>query len=151
MAASLSLRAYTGTNAGTESGAQSSVNLGSTDAVPGDDVVPGTYSFERWVRLRVDSPPALGVANFWFEVTGDLPAGVEVRFGVTDTPATPVATVSTVATREMQSDRRYIFDANTYAQAGDHTRYLVFQEHVADTVDPGAIDPLAYTFGWVEA
>ena len=151
MTASLTLRCYTGTNAGTESAAQSSVNLGSTDEIPGDDVVPGTYSFERWVRLRVDSPPALGVANFWFEVTGDLPDGVEVRFGVTDTPATPVATVSTVATHEMQSGRHYIFDTNTYAEAGDHTRYLVFQEHVADTVDPGAIDPLAYTFGWVEA
>lgn len=151
MAADLSLRVYTGTNAGTESAAQSSVNLGSTDDIPGGDVVPGTYSYERWVRLRVDSPPALGVANFWFETAGDLPEGVEIRFGVTDTPATPVATASAVATKELQPDRRYIFDTNTYAEAGDHTRYLVFQEQVAADVDPQTLDPLDYTFGWVEA
>lgn len=151
MAADLTVRIYTGTNAGTESAAQSAINLGSTDDIPGSDVAPGTYSFERWVRLRVDSAPALGVANFWFETSGDLPDGVVVRFGVTDTPATPVATASAVATRELQPDRRYIFDTNTYAASGDHTRYLVFQEQVASDVDPGAIDPLDYTFGWVEA
>lgn len=151
MTATVSLRVFTGTNAGTESSEQTTVDLCSDDTIGGGDVLPGSYSFERWLALRLDSPPALGVANFWFIASGDLPAGVVIRFGVTDTGATPVETASAVATRELQPDRRYIFDTATYVSSGDHTRYLVFQEQVAADVTPGAIDPLDYTFGWVEA
>lgn len=147
---SLSLRAFTGVGAGTESSAQTTVTLTDADDLSAGTVAPGTRSFERWVALRVDSAPALGVANFWFEATGDLPAGVEIRFGVTDTPATPVATASAVATREFQADRRYIFDVNTYAQVGDHTRYLVLQEIVAADADPDTLN-LDWQFGWVAA
>lgn len=147
---SLSLRCYTGSGAGTESSAQTAVTLTDADDLSAGTVAPGTNSYERWVALRVDSAPALGVANFWFEASGDLPDGVVIHFGVTDTPATPVATTSVVATKDFQTGRRYIFDANTYAQVGDHTRYLVLQEVVASDASPDALD-LDWQFGWVAA
>lgn len=151
MAATVSLRAYTGAGAATESAALTEVPLISEDAVTGDPVAPGSVSFERWLRLRLDVAPTVGVANFWVENTGDLPDGVELKFGVTDTPATPKGTVSTIATRTLTSGQRYIFDVETYAEVGDHSRYLVIQEAVAADAPTGAIDPQALVFGWAEA
>lgn len=150
MAADLSLRAYTGANAGTESSAQTTIDLCADDALTGDPVLPGSRSFERWLRLRLDTAPDVGVANFWLQNTGDLPAGVSLLFGVTDAPATPVATPSAVATMELQSGRRYIFDTNTYDEAGQRSRYVVIQEVVEASVSGGPIPDQSLAFGWVE-
>lgn len=150
MSAEVSVRAYTGAGAGTESAALAEVALISEDAVTGDPVAPGSRSFERWVRLRVDVAPDIGVANFWLMNTGDLPEGVSLLFGVTDTPATPVATVSQVATKVLTSGQRFIFDVDTYAEVGDHSRYVVIQEVVAADAASGAIPAQALRFGWAE-
>jgi hypothetical protein len=114
-------------------------------------VVPGTNSFEKWVRLRVDVAPTGVVTNFAVTREGDLPDGVTIRFGVTDTPATPVASTSVVATTEMVAGRQYIFDANQYAEAGDHSRYLVFQEQVLSSVTTISIDEQDFDFAWQES
>ena|SRR5690242_9811276 len=151
MTATLSLRAYTGTDAGTESSAQTAISLCAADALSGGDVAPGTRSYERWLRLRVDVPPAQGVTNFWLQNTGDLPDGVSLLFGITDTPTTPVNTPSAVATMDLQSGRRYIFDTNTYVEAGDTTRYVVIQEVAAADAVTGDIPEQALAWGWVEA
>ena len=151
MTATLSLRVYTGTDAGTESSAQTGITLTDADALSGGPVMPGSNSYERWVRLRVDSPPAVGVTNFFAQNTGELPDGVEIRFGVTDIPSTPVNTTSLIATHEFQSDRKYIFDVNSYADVGDHTRYLVFQEQVSGAANSGGIDTQSIEFGWQES
>lgn len=151
MTAVVSLRAYTGSGASVESSAITEVELCSTDAVSGGDVAPGTRSYERWLRLRVDTAPATGVANFWLMNTGELPDGVSLLFGVTDTPATPVSSPSTVATKALTSGQRFIFDAETYAEVGDHSRYVVIQEVVDGDADSGDIPAQTLVFGWVEA
>ncbi len=151
MTASLTLRVLTGTNAGTESAAQTAIVLVAADALSGGDVAPGTNSYERWLRLKVDVAPANGVSNFWFQNEGELPDGVALKFGVTDTPATPIATTSTIATTDLVAGRRYIWDVNTYSEAGDTTRYLVIQEQVAADADSGAIDQQTPSFGWSES
>lgn len=150
MAAEISVRVYTGTNAGTESAAQTEVTLCAEDAVIGDPVQPGTRSFERVVALKIDAAPDVGVANFWVQNTGELPDGVSLKFGVTDTPTTPVATASAVATKDLVSGQRYIFDTNTYTEVGEKTRYLVIQEVVAADADSGDIPDQALSFGWAE-
>lgn len=150
MTAEISLRAYTGASAGTESAALDAVELISEDAVTGDPVAPGSVSFERWLRLRVDVAPVIGVANFWLTNTGDLPDGVSLLFGVTDTPATPVGTVSTVAIKALTSGQRFIFDAQTLTEIGDHSRYIVIQEVVAADAAPGTIPAQAFQWGWSE-
>jgi len=151
MTSVLSVRVFTGANAGTMSAAQTTVDLCAADALSGGSVMPGTVSYERWVALRVDTAPDRGATNFWVENTGDLPTGVSLKFGVTDDPATPVNTTSTVATMDLASGRRYIYDNAVYTEVGDLTRYLVFQEVVANGAPSGAIDPQSLDFGWVEA
>jgi len=150
MSASVSLRAYTGSNAGTESAAQSTVSLCAADGLTGGDVAPGTRSFERWLRLRVDVAPVVGVANFWLMNTGDLPDGVSLLFGVADTPATPVNTVSQVATKTLTSGQKFIFDAATLTDVGDHSRYVVVQEVAAGDAATGAVPSQTLQFGWME-
>lgn len=151
MVATISLRAYTGAGAATESPAQSGINLCAADALTGGDVVPGTVSYERWIRLRVDVAPDVAVTNFWVENNGTLPTGVSILFGVTDTPATPKNTVSTVATMALTSGRRFIFDTGSYEDVGEHTRYLVLQEVVAVGAASGAINQQDLDFGWAES
>lgn len=151
MTASISLRVYTGTNAATESSAQTAITLTNTDTLDSGGLVPGTYSYERWLRLRVDSPPVSGVTNFWLQNEGTLPAYVTIRFGVTDLPATPVATQSTIATMELTPGRHFIFDTNTYTATGEHTRYIVLQEQVLITAPSGALSQLTPSFGWSES
>jgi len=150
MAASVSLRVSTGTNAGTESSAQTGITLISADALSGGSVSPGTNSYERWVRLAVDNPGDLILTTFSFRGSPNLPDGVEIKYGVTDTPSTPVNTVSNIATHTLGTER-VIFDANSYSEAGDRTRYLVFQEQVALTAPSGAITQNLLAFSWSEA
>lgn len=151
MTATLTARVFTGVDAATMSAAQSSVELTDADALSGGDVAPGSYSFERWLALRVDVAPANGATNFWLQNTGDLPDGVTIRFGVTDTPATPVDTVSSIATMELTSGRRFIFDTNVLTDVADLTRYIVLQEQALSSASSGAIDPQAFEWGWSEA
>lgn len=151
MTATVSMRAYSGVNAGTESGPLTTVPLSSVDdATSTDPVAPGTRSFERWLRLRVDVAPAVGVANFWLTLAGTLPDGVSLLFGVADTPATPVDTVSAVATKQLTSGQRFIFDADTLTDVGSHSRYVVVQEVVAADATTGDIPDQALAWGFVE-
>ena len=48
----------------------------------------------------------------------------------------------------MQDGRRYIFDAGVYGEAGQATRYLVVQEHVAADAASGAIPEQVFTSGY---
>lgn len=150
MTASLSLRVYYGANAATESAAQTAIHLSDTDGLTSGGIDPGTYSFERWLRLRVDTAPANGVTNFWLQNEGVLPADVILRFGITDLPATPVATQSAIATMELTPGRHFIFDVNTYTEAGEYTRYIVLQEQALVTADSGALPQQTPSFGWSE-
>jgi hypothetical protein len=149
--ATISMSVFTGTNAGTEHTGQSSASLTDADAVSGGNVLPGSVSYERWVALRCDSAPTHGATNFYVICTGSLPTGVTIKFGVTDTGATPKNTVSTVATMDLTAGRKFIFDTGVMDGVGEHTRYLVLQEVVALGAPSGAISPQALTFGWAEA
>jgi hypothetical protein len=155
MTATVSMRVYTGTDAGTESTAQVGFDLISADNAENgpsnrDDheVAPGSNSFEKWLRLRIDSADGQVLSNFWIERTGDLPDGVVVKLGTTDDPATPTASESTVATETMHEGRRYWFDVGEYSVDGDHTRYLVLQEQVAASAASGDIDTQTFEWGY---
>lgn len=151
MTSTVTARVFTGTNAGTMSAAQTSVSLTDADALTGGSVLPGSYSFERWLALRVDVAPTRGATNFWLQNTGVLPAGVTIRFGVTDDPATPVNTVSAIATMELTSGRRFIFDTSVLTTIGDLTRYVCIQEQALSSAPSGAISPQAFQWGWSES
>jgi hypothetical protein len=156
--ATVTLRVYTGSGAGTESAAQVGIDLVSIDTAANTaldrsshPVIAGTNSFEKWIRLKVGSANSHTLTDFWVERSGDLPDGAVVKMGVTDTPVTPVATPSTVATTTMVDGRRYIFDVNEYVADGDATRYLVLQEQVANTVPAGSIETQSFEIGWSQS
>ncbi len=150
MTATLSTSVFTGTNAGTEHTGQSSISLTIADTLSGGAVLPGTVSYERWMALRVDVAPSHGVTNFYLIATGALPTGVSLKFGVTDTAATPVNTASAIATMDLTAGRKFIFDTNVYDTVGDHTRFIVVQEIVALGAPSGAISPQTFQWGWSE-
>ncbi len=150
MAAAVTLRVLTGTDAATMSEAQTAITLTNTDSLDSGGVDVGSFSYERWLTLRLDSAPTNGVTNFWFQNAGALPSGVTLRFGVTDLPTTPVDSQSLVATTELVPGRRYIFDTNTYTETGEKTRYLVLQLQALITADTGAIPQQTPSIGWSE-
>ena len=150
MSSVISTSVFTGTNGGTEHTGQSTVTLCAADALTGGNVIAGSVSYERWIALRVDTAPPSGATSFSITNTGSLPTGVSILFGVTDTPKTPVNTVSTIATMDLQSGRTYIFDVSTLTAIGQHTRYLVLQEVAAAGTAAGAINTQAVKFGWSE-
>ena len=124
----------------------------STDSAGSDpdvaEVAPGANSYEKWIRVKIDSAGTQTFTNFWVERSGDLPDGVDIKLGVTDTPATPTSTTSTVATTTMADGRRYFFDNGSYAADGDYTRYLVLQEQVASDAASGSIEQQVFTIGY---
>lgn len=150
-----SLRVYTGSGAATESAAQTAIALLSVDAATVDpnshQVAPGTNSYEKWVRVRIDAASGKTYTNFWVERSGVLPDGVVIKMGVTDTAATPSSTTSTVATTTMADGRRYVFDASTYDVDGQHSRYLVLQEQVTAAAASGAITQQDFTIGFEQS
>jgi hypothetical protein len=148
MAASLTLRQYSGTNAGTESAAVEEIDL---EADGGGDVAPGTNSLEAWLRLRVDTAAEAIVSNFTLVMDGAVPTGTTLRFGVRDTGVTPTAATSSIATTEITPGRRYIWDTNSYDSAGDRTRYLVIQAQVAANASTESIETNEFTIGWSES
>jgi hypothetical protein len=155
MAAVTTIRVYTGTGAGTESAAETAIaweSIDSATVAPGSNqVAAGTNSYEKWIRVKLDTANGSSVTGFWVERTGGaLPTGVVIKMGVTDTAATPTAATSTVATTTMADGRRYFFDANTYDTSGQTSRYLVIQEQVAAATASGAIPQQSLTFGYSE-
>jgi len=150
MPSSLTLRVFYGSGAATESAAQTAIHLSNADGLTSGGIDAGSYSYERWLALRVDTAPAVGVSNFWLQNDGVLPADVILRFGIADVPQTPVATQSTIATMELTPGRHFIFDTGTYDTVGEHTRYVVLQEQALITADSGALPQQTPSFGWSE-
>jgi len=122
--------------------------VNSTQNREDNEVLPGTNSFEKWMRIKLDAANGHMLTNFWIERDGDLPDGVVIKMGVTDTAATPTASASTVATTTMADGRRYIFDTNVYDANNDTTRYIVVQEQVAGTASGGSIESQDFEIGW---
>lgn len=151
----VTLRVYTGTGAATESSPQSAIALMDIDAATVDPThneiaVPG-YSYEKWLRVKIDTPAGATFSGFWIERTGDLPDGVVIKLGIASTGATPVAIRSTVATKTMATGQQYFFDTASYDTAGDKTSYVVLQAQVAAGAASGNIDQQVFTVGYSQA
>lgn len=152
MVASLSMRVCTGTAAGTESVAQTGFALMKIDSAanaPGaNPVLPGTNSFEKWLRLAIDNSDGRTISGFWLTRSGALPDGAIVKIGIAGAGVTPTAALSVVATETMHSGRRYFFDAAEYDTNGDRTAFVVLQGQLGATAPLGAIDQQTFQWGW---
>jgi len=148
MAASLSLRKYTGASAGTESAVITGVDLSSADNATNtlanrqaNPITVGNNSYESWLRLKVDTAPANGVTNF--KVWGDGAVQTSTTLFVTaayvtgTTPTTGVSTIANANFNTYTSGNKATWDATSYSTTNSTTKAVVFQLQVAATADPG--------------
>lgn len=147
MTATVSIRVYTGTNAGTQSGAQTGIDFISADNATNSSgnrtsnpIVAGNNSYEKWLKARVDAAPDNSVGNFKFWTDGGVAANTTLYAGVTATGATPTASNSSVATTDATtyvSGSKLTWHAGTLTTIGDLTDYLVLQLRTSASATQG--------------
>jgi len=147
MAASLSLRVYTGAGP-TQSGPVTGIDLISADNDTNslanrqaNPITVGTKSYEKYVKLYIDSTPANAVDNFQIWMDGTVMTSTTLNFTTAYVTYTlPVATTSAVADASMvtyTSGNKVVWDAGPYTNTGDTTKHTVFQLVVASDAGPG--------------
>lgn len=137
MAATVTIRVFTSTNAGTMSGAVSGIDLISADNATNslanrqaNPITAGGRSYEKWTKARVDVAPDNAVENF--QAWGDqaVQSSTTLKVGKTDTGVTPTNTTSTVATNDWTgygSGSKFAWHAGQLTGVSSTTDYLVFQ------------------------
>jgi hypothetical protein len=148
MAATVSVRVYTGSAAGTESAAVTGIDLISADNATNslgnrqaNPISVGTNSYEKWLKLKVDAAPANAVANFKIWGDGAVQTSTTLNWtGQRITGVTPVTTASTIANttfNNFTSGNKGTWDTNSYSATNATTLYSVFQLVVDATCGPG--------------
>jgi hypothetical protein len=148
MVASLSVRVYTGASAGTESAVVTGIDLISADNATNTlsnrqsfPITVATNSYEKWLKLKVDTAPANAVTNF--KIWGDGSVATSTTFNWTGayiTGATPTNAASSVANTtftNFTAGNKGTWDSTSYSATNATTRYSVFQLVVAADCNPG--------------
>jgi hypothetical protein len=156
MAAVLSVRVYTGTNAATESAAQTGISFLSIDSAATDTttrqnnpVQAGTASFEKHLRLKIDTAPAVSVSNFlwWTDGAGQSNVNLRAKEGIGTGGAapgtgdtTPTATVMTsdIDAYTRTSGAKGTWDSGSYSALNEVTKALLLQLQPQAAAAPGA-------------
>ncbi len=165
MVAALSLRVYTSTTATTESAAQTGIDLISADNATNtlgnrqaNPVTVATNSFEKHLRLKVDTAPANAVTNFLWWTDGTTTTNVAFRAkeaigtggaspgtGDTTPSATAMATDIDAYTRVVGA--KGTWDATSYSTLNNVTKALLLQLQPAAAADPGNwSETISYSF-----
>lgn len=148
MAATLTLRVYTGSAAGTESSSVTGIDFESADNATNslanrqaNPITVGTNSYEKWLKLKVDAAPANAVTNFKIWGDGAVQTSTTLTFtGAYVTGTTPVTTASTIANANFTtytSGNKATWDSASYSATNATTKYSVFQLQVDATCGPG--------------
>lgn len=169
MVATVQIKVYTGTSAGTESsGDAGNLNLLSADSFDSTGLlyqsnrisVPSSgtnYSYEKWVRLKFSGSFTAITNCKVYKSAGTLSdSNLVLKGGVTTSGATPVNTVSSVATTASSSwdSLAEALDIQNGTMTADpsYTKYFVMQLSVPSTVTtPGDIGTQTITFQWDES
>ena len=147
MAASLSLRVYTSSGP-TESGAVTGIDLVSADNATNslanrqaNPITVGTQSFEKWLKLKIDTAPANGVTNFKIWGDGAVQSSTTLFFTgnyVTYQQGTTAAsTIANTTFTNFTTNNKATWDTASYAATNATTKFVVFQLAVGATADPG--------------
>jgi len=161
MAATLTVRVYTSTNAGTESGSQTGIDFISADNATNTignrtsfPIDVGTNSYEKWLKLKVDAAPANGVTNFKIWGDGAVQTSTTLNWtGQYITGVTPVATASSKANttfNNFTSGNKGTWDTHSYTATNATTEYSVFQLVVDATCGPGNWTQETISYGYDE-
>jgi hypothetical protein len=147
MAASLSLRVYT-TGGQTESATKTGIDLISADNDTNslanrqaNPITVGTNSYEKWLKLKVDTAPANGVTNFKIWGDGAVDASTTLKFTsnyVTYQQGTTAAsTVGNAVFTTYTANNKATWDTASYSATNATTRFVLFQLTVDSTANPG--------------
>ena len=114
----------------------------------------GTNSFEKWVALQIDVPPANAVTNFqlWGDGSVDSTTILDYAAGVSGYVA-PTASTSVVATTDFAtatSGAKALWDSGSYVEVGATTKFAVFQLRVLAGCPPGPRPSRAIYWSWDE-
>lgn len=147
MAAAVSIRVYTSTNAATQSAAVTGIDFISADNATNslanrqaNPITAGNNSYEKWLKAYVDTAPDNAVANFLFWTDGTIDSNTTLYVGTTATGATPTASNSTVATTDATtytSGGKLTWDSASYTAQDDTTDYLVLQLRTTGSASAG--------------
>jgi hypothetical protein len=148
MAASLSLRVYT-TAGQTQSSAQTGIDLASVDSADNSPanraaypITVNTNSYEKWLKLYIDTAPSNGVTNFKIWGDGGVDSSTTLYFTANYvTYATPTTGTSSVADTDFtgysSSGSAATWDTASYSATGATTKFAVFQLAVDSDAGPG--------------
>jgi len=170
MAATMELKIYYGVDAGTEAPAGNATNwnLMSTDAYDSTGVayqtnkpqVPASgtnYSYERWFRLKFSGVfNAIDNMAFWHSAGSLSDANLDLKAGSTTVAATPVNTVSSIATTTLtgwdtEAEEIALNNGGDLTAAG-YSDYGVIQLVLPSTVTtPGDIGTQTISMEWDES
>jgi hypothetical protein len=148
MAASLSVRVYTGSAAGTESSSVSGIDFISADNATNslanrtaNPITVGTNSYEKWIKLKVDTAPANGVTNFKIWGDGAVMTSTTLNFTAAyvtgTTPTTATSSIANTTFTNFTSGNKATWDSTSYTATNATTKYVVFQLQVASDAGPG--------------
>lgn len=148
MVATLTVRVYTGASAANQSTAQTGVSFLSNDSAATDlptrqanPITVGSRSYEKWIKLYIDTAPSNGVSNFKVWGDGAVMTSTTLYFTANYITGTdPSATRTSIANANFNtytSSNKATWDATTYTQTGSTTRYAVFQLDVGSDAQPG--------------
>jgi uncharacterized Rossmann fold enzyme len=148
VAATVSLRVYSGSNAATESSAVTGADLISADNATNslanrqaNPVTVGTRSYEKWLKLKVDAAPANGITNVQMWGDGNIMTSTALWFtGGFVTGATPTNAASSVANADFvgfTAGNKAVWDSASLTATNATSKYAVFQLEVDATAGPG--------------
>jgi len=148
MAASLSVRVYTAAGAATESAVVTGIDFVSIDNATNslgnrtaNPITVGTASYEKWIKLKVDTIPANGVTNFKIWGDGAVQTSTTLFFtaayvtGVTPTTAT--STIANTTFTNFTAGNKATWDSASYTATNATTKYCTFQLAVGSDCGPG--------------
>ena len=147
MAASLSLRVYTSTGP-TESGAVTGIDLESADNATNslanrqaNPITVGTRSYEKWLKLKIDTAPANGVTNFKIWGDGAVQSSTTLYFTTNYSTyqqgTTASSTIANTTFTNFTTNNKATWDSASYSATNATTKFTVFQLDVLSSADPG--------------
>lgn len=147
MAASLSLRVYT-TGGQTESAVVTGIDLESADNATNslanrqaNPITVGTNSYEKWLKLKIDTAPANGVTNFKIWGDGAVDTSTTLKFTsnyVTyQTGTTATTTIGNANFTSYTTDNKATWDTASYSATNATTKFVLFQLQVDSTANAG--------------
>lgn len=158
MAASLTLRVYTSTGP-TESSAVTGIDLISADNATNslanrqaNPITVATNSYEKWLKLKVDTAPANGVTNFKVWGDGAVQTSTTLKFTgsyVTYQQGTTAATtIANTTFTNFTSGNKATWDSASYSTTNATTKFIIYQLQVASDAAAGnwTQETVSYSF-----